>query len=749
MEQVYIPNAELENRMIVRKYRELISYMYPKTTEEQRKTIRKAFTLAVHAHKDMRRRSGEPYIYHPIAVAKIVSQEINLGTTSVVCALLHDVVEDTDYTLDDIKEIFGEKVSRIIDGLTKIEDLVIDTNVSIQAENFRKIFLSMSEDVRVILIKLADRLHNMRTLSSMPPEKQWKIASETSYFYVPIAHRLGLYSIKSELEDFSMLYTDPNTYHFIASKLKSTEDDRNTLITDFVRPIQERLKEEGIDAVMSSRTKSIYSINQKMVRKNINFEDIYDIFAVRFVFDSEPKDEMRICWAIYTIVNSLYETNPDRERNFLVHPKSNGYQSLHVTAMSKTGKWVEVQIRSKRMDEIAEKGFAAHYKYKEENRTPADYENRVEEWLMKIREVLTSKDKNALEFLNEIKLNLQLKEVIIFTPKGDARQLPAGSTVLDLAYDLHSNLGDHCIGAKVNCNIVPPNYVMRSGDQVEIITSKKQFPKPEWFDYVRTSRARERIKEAIRAEKKKSTEKGMAELKQIFQDLGVEYNPQNIGKVQADTGLKSPIEFWDYVSQKKLTEERVKKILANAHNANLEELQKQMVEEMSDKSLNQLIEEKLDTNPFMFMLDETSDNIRYRLAPCCNPIPGDKVVGFQMPNNEIVIHQTNCPTAIEQMSKFGNRIIKAKWRKEQNVAFLSGIRLSGFDKKGMLRDILDIVTAQLNLNIRSLHIETKDNVFTGTLMFYIENVQALNEMIEKLEKIDNLEKIERIGYDFI
>lgn len=748
MNKVYIASAELENKLIVRKYRELLSFMYPKTNDEQRKLIRKAFTFSVSAHKDMRRRSGEPFVFHPIAVAKIVSQEINLGTTSVVCALLHDVVENTDYTISDIRDIFGEKIARIIDGLTKIDDLVIDSNISIQAENFRKIFLSMTEDIRVILIKLADRLHDMRTLDSMPLEKQWKIASETSYFYVPVAHRLGLYAIKSELEDFAMLYTDPTTYHFIESKLKKTESDRQTLISDFVRPIQERLDAEGIKAVMSSRTKSIFSISQKMKRKGIPFEEVYDIFAVRYVFDCDPKDEVRLCWAIYAIVTSLYESNPDRLRNFLAHPKPNGYQSLHVTAMSKTGRWVEVQIRSKRMDEIAEKGFAAHYRYKEDNIQHNEYESRVEDWLRQIREVLNSKETNALDFLNEIKLNLDLKEIYLFTPKGDMKQLPAGSTVLDFAYDLHSSLGDHCIGAKVNSNIVPASHVLNSGDQIEIITSKKQFPKAEWYDFVKTSRARERIKDAIRAEQKKSTNKGMFILKRYFTHIGLDFTPQNIGKVQAETGIRSPIEFWDFVSQEKLNEERIRKIFSNERNSELEEIQKKLSTAAANNNLDQVFEEELSANPEVFMLGDTSESIRYKMAPCCNPIPGDKVVGFQLSNNEIIIHQVNCPHAIEQMSKFGNRIIKTKWRKEQNISFLTGIRVQGFDKKGMLKEILDIITSQLNLNIRSLHIETKDSVFSGTLMFYIENLQALHELMEKLKGIDNLEKIERIGCDF-
>lgn len=743
----YIPNAELENATIIQKYRELLTYLYDKTNKEQRKMIKKAFTLAVNAHKDMRRKSGEPYIYHPLAVAKIVSEEIHLGTTSVVCAFLHDVVEDTEYTINDIREIFGDKIALIIDGLTKIDDIEFDPDTSIQAENFRKIFLSMSDDIRVILIKLADRLHNMRTLEFMADEKKLKISSETSYFYVPIAHRLGLYKIKSELEDYAMKYTDPIAYNLIYNKLKSSESERLALIEDFVKPITKKLEENGISAEMSSRTKSIFSIYQKMKRKKIDFEDIYDIFAVRFVFDCDPADEMKICWAIYDIVTKLYKTNASRERNFLVNPKPNGYQSLHVTAMSNSGKWVEVQIRSKRMDEIAENGFAAHFKYKEEHRTPAEYENRVEDWLSKIRNVLKSDDSNALDFLNEIKLNLDLKEVIIFTPKGDTKILPSGSTVLDFAYELHSSLGNQCIGAKVNYNIVPIDYVLKNGDQVEIITSKKQTPKSEWIDFVKTSRSRESIKEAIKIEQKKSSEKGMKLLEIYFEDLGIDFIPQNIGKIQSATKIKSPIEFWNFIAQGKLTKARIKKIISNEKNVRLEEFQKKVSDEITNKSLDDIIHEKMATNPEIFMLDDTSDKIKYVVASCCNPLPGDSVVGFQMANDEIIIHQTNCPKAIEQMSKFGNRIIKAKWRKEHDIAFLSGIKIYGFDKKGMIREIINIISDQMDLNIRSMNIETKGNVFLGTIMLYIVNVKSLRELIEKLQEIDNIEKIERIGFE--
>lgn len=737
----------LETKEILRRYKELLSNMYDKTTKEQRKNIKKAFMMAENAHQNMRRKSGEPYIYHPLAVANIVAKELNLGTTSVVCALLHDVVEDTEIELSVIRDIFGETVATIIDGLTKIDDLQLANDTSIQAENFRKIFISMSNDVRVILIKLADRLHNMRTLEFMPEEKRLKISSETSYFYVPIAHRLGLYKIKSELEDCAMKYTDPIAYNQIATKIRSSETERQSMIEEFVEPINQRLVQEGIKAEMSSRIKSIYSIYEKMKKKKVQFEDIYDIFAVRYVFDSEPKDENRICYAIADIVKKLYHTNPTRERNFLTTPKSNGYQSLHVTAMSNSGKWIEVQIRSKRMDEIAENGFAAHYRYKEDHRNPDEYDNRVEDWLTKIKDILKSQDVSALDFLNEIKLNLNLKEIVIFTPKGDTRVLPSDSTVLDFAYELHTNIGNQCIGAKVNYNIVPVDYVLKNGDQVEVITSKKQKPKVQWLEFVKTSRAKESIKEAIRVEQKKSSRAGMQILQNILEELGFEYDSQTTGRLQSGLKIKSPIEFWSFVAQGKLTKERVRKILSNEKNSEVEVFQKKVSDEITSKSLEDIINEELATNPEIFMLDDTSEKIRHVVAPCCKPLPGDPVVGFQMDNDVIVIHQTNCPKAIEQMSKFGNRIIKAKWRKEQKVAFLSGLRIYGFDKKGMIKDIVDVVSSQMDLNIRSFNIETQGNVFTGTIMLYIQNVKSLHELTEKLKKIDNVERVARIGFE--
>ena len=745
--EIYIPNPALERKTILKKYRELSRMLPLKATKQQRKLFHNAFSLAVDVHKDMRRKSGEPYIYHPIAVAEIVAQEINLGVTSMIAALLHDVVEDSEYTLKEIQGIFGGTVAKIVDGLTKIEDIVVDGDQSVQAENFKKILLSTVEDVRVILIKLADRLHNMRTLSAMPQEKQWKISSETDFFFVPIAHRLGLYSIKSELEDLAMKYNDPTEYNKIQFALESTAKERNTLIEDFKKPLIEKLKEAGIEAEVTSRTKSVYSIHQKMIRKKINFEDIYDIFAVRFVFDSPPEDEKIICWRIHTIITELYKTNQHRERNFITNPKPNGYQSLHITAMSRTGKWVEVQIRSKRMNEIAEKGLAAHFKYKEENRSPQEYENRVEEWLVKIRNMLKSEDTNALEFLDEVKLNLNLKEVIVFTPSGERIVLPAGSTVLDFAYELHTNLGNQCIGAKVNYNIVPIEYVLRNGDQLQIITSKKQIPKPEWFNYVKTTKAREKLKEAFREEHKKKEEIGKKMLADIFSSLRIENTASNIGRVQADARILSPYEFWNNVAQGVITKDRIRKIFRkkSTDSSAIEDFRKKISSSLKEKGIDTLIDEQLEKKPEAFLLDEISDVIRYVIADCCNPIPGDQVVGFQITNDTIEVHQTKCPIAVEQMSKFGNRIIKAKWRKDSGLAFLSGIRITGFDRKGVIKEIIDVITSQMELNIRSIDFWSRSNTFTGKLTIYIQNVKALNELIDNLYKIDQVEKVERIA----
>ncbi|MDR3047645.1 MAG: RelA/SpoT family protein [Bacteroidales bacterium] len=740
-------NAEsVEKQQILNKYKNLFKSLYDKTTKEQRKTVRKAFILAVNAHQNMRRKSGEPYIFHPLDVATIVSSEINLGTTSVVCALLHDVVEDTEIGIGEIRDIFGDKIALIIEGLTKIEDISYDSDTSLQAENFKKILIAMSEDIRVILLKLADRLHNMRTLEYMPEEKRLKISSETSFFYVPIAHRLGLYNIKSELEDCAMRYTDPIAYNQIAGKIESSKEERLKMINEFTEPIQQRLVQAGIKAEMSSRVKSVFSIYEKMKKKKIQFEDIYDIFAVRFTFDSEPDDENRICYTIADTVRKLYHTNPTRERDFLANPKPNGYQSLHVTAMSSCGKWIEVQIRSKRMDDISENGFAAHFKYKQDHKNPREYDNRVEDWLAKVKNILKNNDDDALNFLNEIKLNLNLKEIITFTPKGDSVVLPLKATILDFAYELHTNIGNQCIGAKVNYNIVSVEYVLKNGDQVEIITSKKQKPKVEWIEIVTTSKAKEAIKIAIREDQKKQTIAGMTVLKEMLNELQIEYNTHNIGTIQAGLKIGSIVEFWSFVAEGKLTKDRVINILRK-NDSEVEIFQKKVVKGKNEKSLEELINEELITNPQIFMLDDTSNKIRHVVASCCNPLPGDPVVGFQLERDVMLIHRTSCPNAMEQMAEFGNRIIKAKWRKDKKIAFLSGIKIYGFDRKGMIKEIVDIISSQMDLNIKSLKIETQTSTFTGTIMLYIENVKSLELLIEKLQQIELVEKVWRIGYE--
>ncbi len=737
----YIQNAEAENQYILQKCKDIARSINPKTRKHLWNLYFKAFRLAVNAHKDMRRKSGEPYIYHPISVAEIVLKEVGLGATSAIAALLHDVVEDTDYTYQDIHDMFGEKIANIVEGVTKIEKISSES-VSQQAENFKKIMVSMADDPRVMLIKLADRLHNMRTLGSLPEEKKLKIASETAFFFVPIAHRLGLYRIKSELEDLSMKYHNPFVYNQIAVQLKETKEEREALIEKFVQPIREQLEKEGIKVHISSRTKSIYSIYQKMERKKIDFKDVYDIFAVRIVFKSAPENEENTCRYITSIVTRMYPERHDRTRDFLTNPKPNGYQSLHVTVMSRMGRWVEVQVRSKRMDEIAEQGFAAHFKYKDEKRNPEEYENRMEDWLLSIREIIKSEDSDALELLDEIKMNLQLKEVFFFTPKGDRKVLPNGATVLDFAYLLHNDIGNSCIGAKVNYDIVAPNHVIKNGEQVEIITSKKQAPKVEWLDIAKTPHARTRIKNALRKAQREDALNGRTKLRAIFNNLNINYSSRNINKVQSALNYTSSIEFFSAIAQDKIESKKIEEVLLS--NDEYKEFRSNITADIDPSSLNKLIDEQLEKKPDIFLLDDKSDAINYKIANCCKAIPGDQVVGFQISKDTIMVHKTECKVAIEQMSKFGNKIVKAKWRKEQQVAFLCGIKIRGFDRQGLVKEVLEIISSKMELNIRSIDISSVGDLFSGKIILYIHNTNTLRELIESLEKIKNIEKAERI-----
>lgn len=745
----YQIDTEKERQEILKRYRLLVTLLRNKTTPEQKRQIRKAFNIAVAGHKDMRRKSGEPYIYHPLEVARIAAADIGLGATSVICALLHDLVEDTDYTLLDIRELFGETVEKIIDGLTKIEGVMDMQTPSMQAENFKKILLTLSDDIRVILIKLADRLHNMRTLDSMINEKQLKIASETAFLYAPLAHRLGLYAIKSELEDLSMKYIEPEIYQSISSLITKTKEERDRFINDFVTPIKKILKDDNVDFEIISRIKSVHSIWHKMKTKGVPLEQVFDLFAIRIIIDSPIEREKADCWKVYTIVTSLYRPNPDRLRDWISIPKANGYESLHTTVMSGSGKWVEIQIRSRRMNEIAEKGYAAHWKYKNLTQKEQNFEAGLDEWLTKIRDILKTNDGSALDFLSDIKLNLFSEEIFVFTPAGDMKTLPKGSTILDFAYNIHTDLGNKCIGAKVNYNLVPLSYVLRSGEQIEIITSKVQKPKKEWLDYVVTSKAREKIKDAVKVDRKIQVEEGKMRFVKILSDNNVSYSDEYVINIARRMGYKSQNDFLYNLNQDEVSISELKKYIENKDGRNsfidYITLRPLIKWRSTNKSLDEVITKQLKSNPESLVLDEDIDQIKYNISSCCNPIHGDQVVGFITDKNNIEIHRTNCEQAIKMMSQFGNRIVKAKWRNHEGVSILTGLKINGIDRKGLVKEVTDVISGQLNLNMRSVNFESSEGVFDGVIMVYVQNLENLNELISELKKIKGIDKVDRIN----
>lgn len=723
-------DIEAENKEIRRRYRALLRACKPTLQRGDKQTIRKAFDMALEYHKDMRRKSGEPYIYHPIAVAQISAEEIGLGTTSIVCALLHDVVEDTDVTLEDVEREFGKKVARIIDGLTKISG-IFGTNNSIQAENFRKMLLTLADDVRVILIKLADRLHNMRTMDFMPRDKQLKIASETTYLYAPLAHRLGLYAIKSELEDLAMKYLDPDTYKFIAGKLNEKKAERERYIKDFVQPIQEILTEQGIQAEVFGRPKSIFSIWNKMRKKSIPFEEVYDLFAIRIIIDTALENEKAECWKAYSIVTDLYRPNPDRLRDWVSSPKANGYESLHTTVMGGKGQWVEVQIRSNRMNEIAEKGFAAHWKYKESNS-----DSGLDQWIQKVRELLNSPEQNALDFLDDFKMNLFSDEIFIFTPKGSLIQLPYGATALDFAFEIHTDLGASCIGAKVNHKLVPLSHQLQNGDQVEIITSSKQSPKEDWLSFVVTAKARSKIKSALKEEKRRVAEEGKEILERKLKSLKITYNTDNLNKLSNYFKYSSSQDLFynfakgvidmkdlrEFVASEKTTEQHQSQF--NSHVAGL-------VEKINNKEQETLL------------IGEEFQKIDYTLSACCNPIPGDDVFGFVTVNEGIKIHRTNCPNASKLMANYGYRIIKARWTSQKEVAFLTGLQIVGIDDVGLVNKITTVISQEFKINIRSITISSNEGIFEGSIMVFVNDTQQLERLLENLKEIKGITSVTR------
>lgn len=702
-------------------------------TRENTKLIRKAFDVAVDAHKDMRRKSGEPYIYHPIAVARICAEEMGLGATSVVCALLHDTVEDTHITLQDVEDLFGEKARRIIDGLTKIPE-VFDENASIQAENFRKMILTISDDIRVVLIKLADRLHNMRTLESMAPDKQLKIASETKFLYAPLAHRLGLYSIKSELDDLAFKYTEPEVYKNIESNLKSTQDVRNRFIRRFTHPIREALLHEGYVFDVKVRTKSVSSIWRKMQTKEIPFEEVYDLFAIRIIVDTPVELEKPDCWRIYSIVTDFYQPSPERLRDWISTPRANGYESLHTTVMSPQGKWVEVQIRSKRMDEIAEKGLAAHYKYKEDK----SEDSKFDRWIAEIRELMENPELSAMDFVNEFKMNLFSDEIYVFTPKGELRVLPTGATILDFAYDIHTAIGDKCIGAKVNTKLVPLSYQLLNGDQVEIITSPKQKPSDEWLRFVTSARAKQKIKTSLNDERKAIALDGKEILERKLKQFNIRFQLENIQVLEKFFSMPSPTELYFRIAKGKIDLNKLREI----ENVNgILQLEKKSTAPKDKHELD--VYPKINKKEDIIIIGEDFKNIQYKLAKCCNPIPGDAVFGFITINEGIKIHRNNCPNAEHLMSKMAYRCVKAKWKKEDLVSHLASLRLIGIDDVGIVNKITEIISNQHNVNMKSISFEANDGLFEGKIKVLVYDREHLDLLTQKFELIEGVKRVER------
>jgi guanosine-3',5'-bis(diphosphate) 3'-pyrophosphohydrolase len=725
-------DIEGEKAEILKRYRTLLRASRSTLQKGDKRMIRKAFDMALESHKDMRRKSGEPYIYHPIAVAQIAAEEIGLGTTSIVCALLHDVVEDTDVTLDDIEQEFGKKVAKIIDGLTKISG-VFDTNSSLQAENFRKMLLTLADDVRVILIKLADRLHNMRTLESMPRDKQLKISSETVYLYAPLAHRLGLYAIKSELEDLSMKYMERETYQFIKNKLNEKKTEREKFIRDFIEPVKKVLLGQGLDADVFGRPKSIHSIWNKMKKKSVPFEEVYDLFAIRIILDSTPENEKADSWKAYSIVTDLYRPNPDRLRDWISSPKANGYESLHTTVMGPRGQWVEVQIRTKRMNEIAEKGFAAHWKYKE-----ATTDSGLDQWVQKVRDMLKNPDSNALEFLDDFKMNLFSDEIFIFTPKGALIQLPLNATALDFAFEIHTDVGASCIGAKVNHKLVPLSYKLQNGDQVEIITSSKQVPKEDWLNFVVTAKAKAKIKSALKEEKRKIAEDGKEILERKLKSLKITYNSENIHKLSYYFKLGSTQDLFFNIAKGLIDMKDLKD-----YQQSEKVVENKPQDKIENEQLQGLLRNIKAKDSDMLLIGEDMQKIDYKLANCCNPIPGDDVFGFVTVSDGIKIHRTNCPNAAKLMANYGYRIVKARWTNQQELAFLTGLRITGIDDVGLINKLTTVISNDFKVNMRSITVDSDNGIFEGSIMVYVNDTEHLDNLIKRLKTVNGVTAVTR------
>ena len=729
----YNLNSEQEKKLILREYRALLRSLKPKLKPGDKELVRQAFEMAADAHKTMRRKSGEPYILHPLAVAMICVEEIGLGVRSTICSLLHDTVEDTDITLDDVERVFGPEIARIVDGLTKIST-IIDASVSQQAENFKKILLTLTDDPRVILIKLADRLHNMRTLDSMKREKQLKISSETVYVYAPLSHRMGLYTIKTELEDLSMKYLEPEAYKEIARKLAETKRERTRYINEFIRPIKEKLEKGVFDFEIYGRPKSIHSIWNKMKKKGVAFEEVYDLFAIRVILTSPPEKEKEDCWKVYSFITDEYTPAPERLRDWLSNPKSNGYEALHTTVMGPQGKWVEVQIRTNRMNEIAEKGLAAHWKYKE----GGGDESRFDKWFQQIREVLSTQDTDSVDFLQDFKTSFLTEEIYVYTPKGDVKMLPVGSTALDFAFSIHSAVGSQCIGAKINHKLIPISHKLRSGDQVEIITSGKQKPSEDWLNFVVTAKARSKIKDSLKEEKRKIADEGKYLLQRKLENFGAAYNQHNVDILTSYYKLASPLDLYYQISIKAIDLKELKDFQLLGDRLEPPKVAKPAVEPRAD-GVGAV--SKKDAELIIF--GESSDRIVYNLANCCKPIPGDDVFGFVTTGKGLTIHRTNCPNAAKLMANYGHRVVKTKWAKNKEISFLTGLKIVGLDDVGVIHKITNLISGELKININAMTIEAKDGLFHGNIRIYVHDKEELDELVIRLKKLPGIETVDR------
>ncbi len=728
---------EKENKEIAKQYKELLRISYQTLSDDDKALIRQAFEIAVDAHKEQRRKSGEAYIFHPIAVAKIVASEIGLDAVSIASALLHDVVEDTEYTLDDIERMFGETVARIVDGLTKIAHLKKEMNISQQAENFRKMLLTLHDDVRVIIIKIADRYHNMLTLDAMPEHKQVKMASETLYIYAPMAHRIGLYNIKTELEDLSLKYTEPEVYKDISGKIEETKEDQQTYIDDFTSVIRDSLDKEELNYDIKGRMKSIFSIRKKMNVQNVSFDQIYDKFAIRIIFKSDKANEKFLAWKIYSIVTDHFTPNPVRLRDWISSPKSTGYEALHITVMGPNGKWVEVQIRSERMHEVAEKGYAAHFNYKHGDQK----EQGIEVWLNKLQEALENSNTNAVDFVEEFKLNLYSKEIFVFTPLGELKSMPKGATPLDFAFNIHTEVGMHTRGAKVNGKLVPLNTTLKSGDQVEIVTSQQAKPNQNWLDYATTARARAKIKSSLREEKKAVAQDGKEILRRKLKSQKINLNEDTINKMVIFFKLKTSLDLFYRVGIGAIDNPKIKDFASSYNNAFISFFKRNIRRTPIPEGIDK---EEITSKYDMLVFGKEEEKLDYKLSQCCNPIPGDDVFGFVSVNEGIKVHKKNCPNAISLQSNYAYRIISAKWIDSSQQEFKSEIQLTGIDNLGLISAITEVISTYMNVNIRNLDFNTDGGTFSGRITVVVKNNIILKKLIENLKQINGIDKVTRV-----